>query len=91
LVPGSGNSGLPSIATTGAGATRKLRLEYIRRKTGFTYTPEVSASPAGLWTGPEGTPVVTSIDSEWERVVVEDTAGSGAAKRFARVKVEETQ
>ena len=89
LTPGTGTSGLPSVSTTGAGPDRKLRLEYLRRKGVFTYTPEVSASMAEAdWTGPAGDPVVTPIDSEWERVVVEDTAGSGSAKRFGRVKVE---
>lgn len=89
LTPGTGTTGLPFVSTTGAGPDRKLRLEYLRRKGVFVYTPEVSSGLTGTdWAGAAGTPVVTSIDSEWERVVVEDTAGSGSVRRFGRVKVE---
>jgi len=92
LTPGAGTSGLPSISVAGEGVNRKLRLEYLRRKAGFTYTPEVSASlDGGTWNPAGGTPVVTSINSEWERVVIEDTTGTGATTRFGRVKVVETQ
>ncbi|QJE95482.1 InlB B-repeat-containing protein [Luteolibacter luteus] len=89
LEPGTGISGLPSVTATGSGAERKLRLEFIRRKGIFTYIPEVSGSLNGVdWAVVTGTPVVTPIDSELERVVVEDSTGSGSAKRFGRVRVE---
>lgn len=88
LTSGSGTSGLPLIAKTGSGAATRLRIEYIRRKTGFTYSPEVSnrLSSTG-WTAPTGTPTVVSIDADWERVVIEDDAGTGQPTRFGRVRV----
>jgi hypothetical protein len=30
---------------------------------------------------------VESIDTQWERVVIEDTAGTGLPNRFGRVRV----
>ncbi len=90
LASGTGTAGLPNISTIGSGPATRLRIEYIRRKSGYTSTAEVSASlidgGSGGWTAPTGIPVVTSIDTVWERVTVEDTT-TGQAKRFGRVNV----
>lgn len=88
LSPATGTKGFPLISTVGSGTTTRLRIEYIRRKTGFSYAPEVSGSLfTSGWTAPSGNPTVTSIDAIWERVTVEDTAITGQLKRFGRVKV----
>ncbi len=69
-------------------------IQYLRSKasanSGLTYTPQFCSSltgsgPAG-WATASGTEMVQSIDSEWERVTVEENA-SGHEKRFGRVKV----
>ena len=69
-------------------------IQYLRRKasanSGLTYTPQFCSSltdsgPRG-WATATGTETVESIDSEWERVTVEENA-SGYEKRFGRVKV----
>ena len=69
-------------------------IQYLRRKasanSGLTYTPQFSSSltesgPGG-WVTATGTKTVQSIDSEWERVTVEENA-TGNEKRFGRVKV----
>ena len=88
LSPATGTTGFPLLSTVGSGTTTHLRIEYIRRKTGFSYAPEVSGSLfTSGWTAPSGNPTVTSIDAIWERVTVEDTAVTGQLKRFGRVKV----
>ncbi|MCX6866639.1 MAG: hypothetical protein NTV46_10565 [Verrucomicrobia bacterium] len=86
LIAGHGDTiGLPC----GSMVSGKLRIEYIRRKfvdatnPGISYTPQFS-SDLGTWldaTAPAG----TSIDSTWERVVVDDPLGGN--QRFGRVKV----
>ena len=67
-------------------------IQYLRRKatanSGLTYTPQFSSAldGSGDWSTATGTETVQSIDSEWERVTVEENA-SGKEKRFGRVKV----
>jgi uncharacterized repeat protein (TIGR03806 family) len=65
-----------------------LSLQYLRRKgdTGLIYTPQFGSS-ADAFTDATGTPVVESINAEWERVTIADPAGPGASKRFGRVVV----
>ena len=66
-------------------------IQYPRRKasanSGLSYTPQVCSSlmetgPGG-WSAATGTETVESIDSEWERVTIEENA-SGQPKRFGR-------
>lgn len=91
----TGTSGLPRITPIGNGPTQRLRLEYVRKKAssnpGITYTPQFSSnlqsSGTGGWSAITGPETVQSIDTEWERVVVEDTAGTGLPGRFGRVVV----
>ncbi len=39
------------------------------------------------WEASSGPETMQSIDSTWERVVVEDPAGAGHARRFGRIRV----
>jgi hypothetical protein len=88
----SGPGTLPVVALTGTGAARHLQISFLRRKadtnSGLTYSPQFTSSLAGVWqTVAAGT--VTTIDSTWERVVIDDTASvSAEARRFGRVKVD---
>lgn len=83
-VGAGGLAGLPGGAQVGG----VLRIEFLRRKTstnpGITYTPQFSSN-VGTWVDVAGNLTGTSIDSTWERVVVDDPAPG--ATRFARVKV----
>lgn len=72
LLPGTGNAGLPYIARATNGSATTLHFEYLRRKSGgLIYTPRKSPDLTN-WLPLGATPVVTSIDSEWERVVIEE-------------------
>ncbi len=92
VLPGSGTKGLPTTHVNSA--TRKLRIEFIRRKAssdpGVTYTAEFASdlnsfAPAG------GVIQVTPINDLLERVVWEDGVSLDEAPvRFSRVKVTET-
>ncbi len=92
LTAGTGTSGLPLIRRTGQPAV--FSIQYIRRKasanSGLTYTPQFSSDLTDVgsdgWAAAMGTETVQSIDSEWERVTITDTAPA-SAKRFGRVKV----
>ena len=88
LTPGTGTAGLPAIQLVGTGPNAHLAVEFVRRKAGTVlYTVEFTNSlDPGSWQPATAPPVVTSIDANWERVVIEDqvTVG-GAAKRFGRV------
>ena len=71
MVPGTGSSGLPSVMLAETPGGPVLRVEFVRRRgAGLIYTPKFSTGLSGFqpMTGPQ---VVTPIDSEWERVVVE--------------------
>ena len=90
VVTNTGTSGLPLVTRVSG----TLRIEFLRRKastnSGLTYTPQFSdsllATGTGSWANATATPVVTSIDSTWERVVINDTV-TGSARRFGRVKL----
>ena len=94
LTPGGNDTaGLPAITVVSYGVHRRLRIEYLRRlgaATGLTYRPQftsdLSASGPGGWED-AGIGTVTTIDSDWERVVIEDSV-RGAPGRFGRVVVE---
>ena len=90
LTPGTGTSGLPLIRRTGQPPV--FSIQYLRRKatanSGLAYPPQFSSrlDGSGDWSTATGTETVQSIDTEWERVTVEENA-SGKEKRFGRVKV----
>jgi hypothetical protein len=88
LTPGNGTTGLPFIIVQGEGETKRLRIEYLRRKAsslpGLSYEAQFSPALALMWTS-ETNESANSIDDLWERVVVEDSPGS--ARSFGRVQV----
>lgn len=84
LLPEGGSAGLPKVGLV-TGPTKKIRLEYLRRKdSGLVYTPQFGTRLDNFAPITE-TPVVTSIDDNWERVVVEKALSTPTG--FARVKV----
>jgi hypothetical protein len=90
LVTATGTTGLPNIRSTGTDTSHHLIIEYLRRKAttnpGIFYTPQLTSDLSTPWQNFTGTETVESIDTNWERVTVEDTA-TGESKRFGRVKV----
>lgn len=90
LIPGTGNSGLPSIGLTGTGPATMIRVEFLRRKgSGLVYTPKRSSTlQPGSFVPISATPVVTSINDTWERVVVQESANPATLPAsFAIVEV----
>jgi hypothetical protein len=90
LPPGAGTSGLPSITTPAAAPTGTLRFEFLRRKgSGLVYMPQKSTSLDGTgWSPLAATPVVMSIDDQWERVVYTEAPDPVPAPAcFGRVEV----
>lgn len=91
LIPGAGSTaGLPCIGlVTGGDGKQRLRLEYLRKLGGeLTYTPQFSSGlAAGQWVN-AGVPVVTPVNAQWERCVVEDSVSMDqSTRRFGRVAV----
>ena len=73
---------IPSAAPT-------LRIEYLRRKnSGLSYKVLFSDNLV-TWEDAVATPTPISINTDWERMIMPDTAGSGRKKRFAKVEVKE--
>ncbi len=88
LTPGTGTSGLPAFSVINPAAPT-LQIEYLRRKnSGLTYTVRFSDDLI-TWDDAVATPTPTSINAEWERMVMPDTAGAGHTKRFGKVVVSE--
>jgi hypothetical protein len=90
LPPGTGISGLPSITTPDAAPTGTLRFEFLRRKgSGLVYAPQKSTTlDSPIWSPLAATPVVTSIDDQWERVVYTEAPDPIPAPAcFGRVEV----
>ena len=87
-------SGLPLVGLVPSGENSVLQIEYIRRKAEtnpqISYFPEFSSSLTSIeWNAPLTAEIVTSIDAEWERVVVSDLLDSSTSNtRFGRVRVE---
>ena len=88
LTSGTGTSGLPFVTPLGDGPTKRLRIEYLRRKAtsyaGISYEPQLSTALDAGWTAPTSE-TVNSINELWERVTVEGSPG--APQSFGRVKV----
>ncbi len=81
------NSGLPRlIVVPGVPVGQQLVLQYLRRKAvpGLSYTPQFS-SALNNFTNATGSPVVESINTNWERVTIGDTGGG--SPRFGRVVI----
>ncbi|MCP5538109.1 MAG: leucine-rich repeat protein [Akkermansiaceae bacterium] len=84
-----GTSGLPtSYSTNNSGGQPVWRVEYVRRKdSGLTYTPQQSTSMNGF-SPMTGTPVVTSINDDYERVTIDEPYDPATTpKLFVRVAV----
>ena len=96
LEEGNGTYGLPliNLSPSPGGTESVLQIEYIRRKAStnpqISYFPEFSSSLSSReWDAPLSAEVVTSIDAEWERVVVRDLLDTSSSNtRFGRVRVE---
>jgi len=90
LIAGTGTAGLPIVRLVNGPGGSRLEIEYVRRKStsgsGLTYIPEF-ASEAGRWELATAAPTITSLDANWERVIIQDAAGIGAPNRFAHVRV----
>jgi len=91
----TGETGQVSVATSslkGTSGNRRLRLEYLRRKNIDSIIYRVffasALSPLANWQPATGSETVTSIDSIWERVSIDDAAATGSeAGRFGTVQV----
>ncbi len=83
-----GSSGLPQISVDSSGAEPVLKVAFLRRKgSGLIYTPQRSDT-LGTFVAMTGTQTVTSIDTQWERVTVEEPAPPATApSAFGRVRV----
>jgi len=80
LTPVTGTAGLPVVAVTQPGPDFAVRIEFLRRKNSdLIYTPKRSytLSPASFTAIIMPPPIVTAIDGEWERVVVNATEQAG--------------
>ncbi len=81
-------SGLPVISIDESWLEPVLKVEFLRRKgSGLLYTPE-RASALDDFSAMTGSETVTSINTEWERVmVIETNPPQNPTNGFARVKV----
>jgi poly(3-hydroxybutyrate) depolymerase len=87
VMTSGGSSGLPLVQPDGA---NHLTLTFVRRKaeSGVTYAPEGAGDLRSGWSALTASPVVTSLDSTWERVTYTDAELiSASSKRFLRVRV----
>lgn len=91
LVPGFSVSGLPLIRLVGD----RLQIEYVRRNTDSNLTYRVMFGSELSTNGPSGmaapaeVEMVTPIDPDWSRVIVNDSATvESSSKRFGRVEIE---
>jgi hypothetical protein len=83
-----GASGLPQITVDTSGVEPVLKVAFLRRKgSGLIYTPQRSTTLFDF-VAMTGTQTVTSIDAQWERVTVQETAPpTTTSSSFARVEV----
>ncbi len=86
----NGTAGLPVVGKQAG--TGKLEITYLRRKaagiqsSGVSYSVEFSSNLTDFAVDPSSTEIATSIDPDFESVVVTDSV-SPPGKRFARVRV----
>ena len=88
LVSGTGNAGLPVCMLDTSGTQASFKIEFLRRKgSGLVYTPKVSSDLTD-YQPLIGATIVTDIDSNWERVVMETPVSIPAQpKLFGTVEV----
>jgi hypothetical protein len=86
IVP-AGTNGLPAARFLSNVSSGILEVEFVQRKgpsaAGLTYTVQFSGNLT-TWS-PGLTPVVTSLNADWDRVTVRDAAPGPSPSRFARV------
>jgi phosphatidylinositol-3-phosphatase len=89
VAPG-GTNGLPAARFLADVSGGVLEIEFIRRKgataAGLSYASEFSAEVIGGWVSGQA-PVVTSLNADWERVLVRDSASGPNPRRFGKVVV----
>ena len=95
LEEGIGTYGLPliNLIPSPSGTESLLQIEYIRRKAStnpqIRYFPEFKSSLAGGEWEVQTAETVTSIDGDWERVVVSDLVDTSvSSQRFGRVRLD---
>jgi subtilisin family serine protease len=83
----SGTAGLPLISVAPGGT--EFRFEYLcRTGRGLTYTPQTSSTLLpDSWTPVTSPPTITTIDADWERVVIRHPLPAGSPSHYGRVKV----
>ena len=81
LTPGTGTAGLPVITVPSPGV---MRVEYLRRiDSGLLYAPKKrTALDAGVWQPLTALPIVTPIDTEWERVQHDEAFTPGSTTKL---------
>ena len=90
LTPSTGTGGLPAITIPDGAPAGTLRFEFLRRKgSGLVYAPQKSTTLDGAgWSPLTATPVVTTINDQWERVVYTEAPDPVPAPAcFGRVEV----
>ena len=85
----SGTNGLPAARFLSNVSNGILELEFIQRKgaSGITYTAQFSSDLISGWANGQA-PTVTSINNDWERVVIRDATPGPNPARFAKVVVQ---
>ncbi|MEO5916499.1 MAG: discoidin domain-containing protein [Luteolibacter sp.] len=81
-------SGLPRMMVSDSSTGHSLSLQYLRRKSvpGLSYKAQFGQS-LNNFTDASGLGLIESVDADWERVTIDDPAGSGPVARFGRVVV----
>lgn len=89
-MPPDGTSGLPQGRLVEVEGQSYWRVEFVRRKgSGLIYQPMKSDDLSTGFSLPfSASPVSSSIDSKWERVIYDEPIPPGATRSFSRIKVE---
>ena len=82
-------SGLPTAQLVSVPGGQSLEVTFLRRKSpggsSLSYTAQFSGDLVS-WTGGLA-PSTVSVDAEWERVTVRDSAATASGRRFVRITV----
>ncbi len=87
---GTGTAGLPAIRLNDANpADTTLRFEFVRRTNapGLTYQPQISSTLSTGWQETTALPTTVTIDSEWERVIINEPVTEPATQAFGRIRI----
>jgi phosphatidylinositol-3-phosphatase len=89
VAPG-GTNGLPAARYLAGVSGGILEIEFVRRKgptaLGLSYLTQFSPGVIGSWVNGQS-PTVTSLNSDWERVVIRDSVPGPNTQRFGKVVV----